>query len=379
MDRRSRTSIPIRIRWRAPNVEDAMKENPVPVPDFESPDDSSNVHVGHHHKIAAGVPAIIQTMRFTVGRMGAVRGVTALLKLNQKNGFDCQSCAWPSPDEHRHFAEFCENGVKAVADEATTRRITREFFATHSIADLTAKTDHWLNMQGRLTEPMVRRPGATHYEPISWDDAFTLLAEKLHALASPNEAAFYTSGRTSNEAAFLYQLFVRRFGTNNLPDCSNMCHESSGAALSETIGIGKGCVTLEDFEKADGIFILGQNPGTNHPRMLTTLQRAKENGGTIVAFNPLPEAGLMEVVNPNPQEYRNPLAFPARLLLNRGVKLTDLWLPVRINGDMAAMQGLMKEMLAEEEKRPGEVFDVDFIRENTVGFEEFREHLRATR
>ena len=274
--------------------------------------------------------------------------------------------------------EFCESGVKALASEGTTKHITPEFFREHSIADLQKQSDYWLELQGRLVHPMVKREGGTHYEPISWDDAFALLARELQALPTPNAAAFYTSGRTSNEAAFLYQLFARQFGTNNLPDCSNMCHESSGAALNEAIGIGKGCVTLQDFEKCDCIFILGQNPGTNHPRMLTSLEHAKENGAKIVSINPLPEPGLMSVVNPNPQEYRNPLAFPAKLLLNRGTPLSDLWLPVRINGDMAVMRGIMKEMLAEEEKNPGSIFDRKFIENFTIGFDEFLAHLRAT-
>src|SRR5260221_6863900 len=225
---------------------------------------------------------------------------------------------------------------------------------------------------------MVKRPNSVHYEPISWDQAFQLIAAELNSLTSPNEAAFYTSGRTSNEAAFLYQLFVRQFGTNNLPDCSNMCHESSGAAMSDAIGIGKGCVTLDDFEKTDALFIIGQNPGTNHPRMLTALEHAKKRGAKVVAINPLPETGLMRVVNPNPQEYlSNPFAFPAKMLLNRGTKLSDLWLPVRINGDIALFRGMMKEMLAEEDRRPGEIFDWDFIRQHTVGFEEFVAGLRA--
>jgi len=225
---------------------------------------------------------------------------------------------------------------------------------------------------------MVKLPGGTHYEAIEWDQAFALMAEELNALPTPNAAAFYTSGRTSNEAAFLYQLFARQFGTNNLPDCSNMCHESSGAALNETIGIGKGCVTLEDFEKADGIFILGQNPGTNHPRMMTVLERAKHNGAKIVAINPMPEPGLMSVVNPNPQEYRNPLKFAAKMLFNKGTPLSDLWLPIRLNGDMATMRGIMKEMLAEEDRAPGSVFDHPFIEQYTVGFEPFVAHLRDT-
>jgi anaerobic selenocysteine-containing dehydrogenase len=240
-------------------------------PAAQPPDDSKEVRVGKRHEVAAGLPAIVQTMRFTLREMGAVRGVKQLLHLNQKDGFDCQSCAWPSPDEDRHMAEFCENGVKAVADEATTRRITREFFAQYSVVELAAQSDHWLGHQGRLTEPMVLRPGATHYEPITWGKAFSLVANELHALASPHEASFYTSGRTSNEAAFLYQLFVRRFGTNNLPDCSNMCHESSGFAMKETIGVGKGTVTLQDFDQAEAIFIISQNPGANHPSFSAVL------------------------------------------------------------------------------------------------------------
>jgi molybdopterin-dependent oxidoreductase alpha subunit len=357
---------------------DADEDQNSPTPGAQPPVESEKAALRERQRVAAGMDAIVESGRHTLEEMGAGRGLKTWLKVNHKHGFDCQSCAWPSPDEHRHIFEFCENGVKAMASEGVTRHITPDFFREHSIEDLQGRSDYWLEQQGRLTHPMIKREGAAYYEPLSWEEAFEVLGRELNALPTPDAAAFYTSGRTSNEAAFLYQLFARQFGTNNLPDCSNMCHESSGAALSEMIGIGKGCVTLEDFEQADGIFILGQNPGTNHPRMLTTLQRAKENGATIVAFNPLPESGLMEVVNPNPQEYRNLLAFPARLLLNRGVKLTDLWLPVRINGDMAAMQGLMKEMLAEEEKRPGEVFDLEFIRGSTVGFEEFVEHLRAT-
>src|SRR6266704_6327738 len=210
------------------------------------------------------------------------------------------------------------------------------------------------------------------------DDAFRLMARELNALPTPNAAIFYTSGRTSNEAAFLYQLFARQFGTNNLPDCSNMCHESSGVALKESIGIGKGCVKLEDFEHADGIFIIGQNPGTNHPRMMTTLERAKKNGATIGAINPIRETGLISVVNPNPQEYRNPLKFAAKMVFNQGTPLADLWLPVRINGARAVIRGIMTEMLEEEERRPGAVLDGQFIEQFTTGFEEFAAHVQAT-
>jgi molybdopterin-dependent oxidoreductase alpha subunit len=350
-----------------------------PIAGAQPPAEITGTRTGHPHRVAAGLPALYQSGRFTLQKMGVLRGLSTWTKVNQKQGFDCQSCAWPNPQNHRHVLEFCENGVKAIADEATTKRISSEFFSQYGISDLKQRSDYWLGSQGRLTEPMVKRPNSDHYEPISWDQAFQLIATELNSLTSPNEAAFYTSGRTSNEAAFLYQLFVRQFGTNNLPDCSNMCHESSGAAMSDAIGIGKGCVTLDDFEKTDAIFIIGQNPGTNHPRMLTALEHAKKRGTKIVAINPLPETGLMRVVNPNPQEYlSNPFAFPTKMLLNRGTKLSDLWLPVRINGDIALFRGMMKEMLAEEERRPDEIFDWDFIRQHTVGYEEFVAGLHAT-
>src|SRR5437762_5229803 len=329
-------------------------------------------------RVAAGMRAVTESLKFTFRESGFTRGLRDWFKINQKDGFACQSCAWPSPDIDPHVLEFCENGVKALTSEGKRKKITPEFFRERSIADLQTRTDHWLELQGRLVHPMVKQAGATHYEPIEWDEAFSLMARELNALATPNAAAFYTSGRTSNEAAFLYQLFVRQFGTNNLPDCSNMCHESSGAALNESIGIGKSCVKVEDFEKADGIFILRQKPGTNQPRMKTTLEHAKKNGASIVAINPMPEQGLMEVVNPNPQEYRNPLAYAAKMVFNKGTPLSDLWLPVRINGDMAAMRGIMKEMLVEEERKPGSIFDRAFIEQYTLGFDAFVDHLRAT-
>lgn len=349
-----------------------------PASGAQPPDETGLItNLGHVDRNAAGMQAVVQSTKITLHSMGVMRGAKAWLKVNQKDGFDCQSCAWPSPDEHRHVFEFCENGVKALADEGTRKRLTADFFARHSIEDLRGRSDHWLGQQGRLTEPMVKREKATHYEPISWNDTFTLMSRELNALGSPNEAAFYTSGRTSNEAAFLYQLFARQFGTNNLPDCSNMCHESSGAALTEVIGIGKGCVTLADFEKCDAIFIVGQNPGTNHPRMMSSLERAKRNGATIVAINPLPETGLLHVVNPNPQEYPNLLKFPGKMLFNRGTKLADVWLPVRINGDLALFKGILKEMLAAEEANPGTVFDRKFIAEHTAGFGELIADVRA--
>src|ERR1700674_5136682 len=244
----------------------------------DAPAESSLVQIKPISKVAGGIPSIIATAKTAWSEMGVARGVRTLLKLNQKDGFDCPGCAWPEPDDERSHAEFCENGAKHAADEATTKRVTPEFFRKWSVADLAAKSDYWLGKQGRITHPMWLPGNATHYEAISWDDAFSLLANELNSLDTPDEAIFYTSGRTSNEAAFLYQLFVRLYGTNNLPDCSNMCHESSGSALGETIGAGKGTVTLEDFNLARAIFVIGQNPGTNHPRMLTALQKAKREG-----------------------------------------------------------------------------------------------------
>src|SRR4051794_20370892 len=355
---------------------EAAKANQVPTAGAQSPDDEERAVLRQPHRVAAGMRAVTESLKFTMRETGLTRGLRDWLKVNKKDGFDCQSCAWPNPDDHRHVFEFCENGVKALTSEATRKQITPEFFRQHSIADLQKQSDYWLELQGRLIRPVVKRAGGTHYEPIEWSEAFELLARELNALPTPNAAAFYTSGRTSNEAAFLYQLFARSFGTNNLPDCSNMCHESSGAALNESIGIGKGCVRLSDFEETDCIFIIGQNPGTNHPRMMTSLEHAKKNGAKIVSLNPMPEPGLMEVVNPNPQEYRNPLKFAAKMLFNKGTQLSDLWLPVRINGDMAAMRGIIKEMLAAEEARPGSVFDREFIDSYTTGFETFISDIR---
>jgi molybdopterin-dependent oxidoreductase alpha subunit len=318
-------------------------------------------------EFAAGVPAVVEVLRQINAKPGLARGIGALLKMNQANGFDCPGCAWPEDTEHRKLAEFCENGAKAFADEATRRTITEEFFAEHSIADLAAQSDQWLNDQGRLAQPMVRRPGATHYMPVTWYSAFELIAQQLNGLASPNQAAFYTSGRTSNEAAFLWQLFVRSFGTNNMPDCSNMCHESSGIALGQAIGSGKGTVRLSDFDHADAIFILGQNPGSNHPRMLATLERAKQRGAVIVSINPLDEVGL--------KNYRNPQSVKGLL---KGTELVDLHVPVRINGDVAFLKGLCKVLLEEEAAAPGSVLEQNFIATHTQGYAEFADDISAT-
>jgi molybdopterin-dependent oxidoreductase alpha subunit len=357
----------------SPPAPDAERDQENPIAGAQPPSEAA-AEIREPSHTAAGLPAMYQTTRFAVREMGVVRGFKTLLNANKKSGFDCQSCAWPSPDGDRQVAEFCENGAKAIADEATTKRLTSAFFRDHSFDDLRAHTDLWLGQQGRLTEPMVKRVAATHYEPISWDDAFQLIGRELNALPAPNAAAFYTSGRTSNEAAFLYQLFVRQFGTNNLPDCSNMCHESSGAAMNETLGIGKGCVKLEDFDHADAIFIIGQNPGTNHPRMLSSLESAKQRGAKIVSINPLPEVGNFRFKNP--QDLKNPLRA-AGVFFGGGTKLSDLWLPIRINGDVAVLKGIMKEMLTAEEQRPGSVFDLEFIRDYTACFDQFIADLRA--
>jgi len=318
-------------------------------------------------KAAGGIAAIKATVKTISAEMGFIRGVRTLLKINQQGGVDCPGCAWPEPDRERSRFEFCENGAKHVADEATTKRVTPEFFKQWSVADLAQQSDQWLGAQGRITHPMLLHRGATHYEPVSWDDAFELIAGELNSLNYPDQAIFYTSGRTSNEAAFLYQLFVRQFGTNNLPDCSNMCHESSGSALNETIGVGKGTVTLEDFDKAQAIFVIGQNPGTNHPRMLSALERAKRNGCRLVHINPLPEVGMIR--------FKHPQHLLG--LLGGGTELADLFLQVRINGDVALLKGITKAVLALEEQRPGKVLDRDFIASYTVGFDEFATALKA--
>ena len=256
------------------------------------------------------------------------------------------SCAWPDPG-HRKTFEFCENGAKAVTWEATPVVIGSEFWAEHPVSELRERSEYWLGMQGRLTEPVHKPAGEDHYRPVSWEQAFTIVADKLKGLASPDQATFYTSGRTSNEAAFLYQLFVRAYGTNNLPDCSNMCHESSGWAMGQTIGIGKATISYDDFAKADLIIIMGQNPGTNHPRMLTALEEAKEAGASIVAVNPLPEAGLMR--------YKNPQKVKG--IIGRGTELADQFLQVRIGGDMALLQAVSKRVLDAEAAAPGTVLD----------------------
>lgn len=311
---------------------------------------------------AVGVKAIKSALSHINKEVGFGKGIGLLAKLNQTDGFDCPGCAWPDPDEKRAFlAEYCENGAKAVAEEATKNRVSPLFFATHSVEELAELSDYEIGKKGRITNPVVLREGKNHYEEISWKEAFQMIGDELNSLDSPDEAIFYTSGRTSNEAAFLYQLFVRQYGTNNLPDCSNMCHESSGSALSETLGIGKGSVTLDDFNHADLVIVMGQNPGTNHPRMLTALGETKKRGGKIITVNPLPEVGLMRYNDP-----QNPLKW-----IGKGQKLTDIFLQVKINGDVALLKIIMKLLLEKEKQHPNSIFDHDFIQEKTQGYDEF--------
>lgn len=319
----------------------------------------SKTKISKAKESAGGIPAVWSSMKHSWQNMGSVRTAKTLLKVNQKKGFDCPGCAWPDPEDKRSIVEFCENGAKAVAEEATKKRINIEFFQKYSIKQLSEQSDYWLGKQGRLTHPMYLAKDSNHYEEITWEDAFAKIGKQLNALSSPDEAAIYTSGRTSNEAAFLLQLFARMFGTNNLPDCSNMCHESSGVGLKEVIGIGKGTVTLADFEHADCIVVLGQNPGTNHPRMLTALQKAARNGCEIITINPLPEAGTNKFSHP--QEIS---AF-----LGQSTQLTTLFLQVKINGDVALLKGIMKELVAIAEKTG--VIDYEFIKEKTLGFKDF--------
>ncbi|MEU8658200.1 FdhF/YdeP family oxidoreductase [Actinoplanes philippinensis] len=322
-------------------------------------DEEAHLRVGPPADHAAGLEAVRLSLANAVRTMGVRKTARNLSVLNQHDGVDCMSCAWPDPSGRRHTAEFCENGAKAVSWEGQRDTVGPEFFARHSIADLAGRTDHWLEKQGRLTHPMVRRDGGSHYEPITWDEAFRIIGDALRGLDDPNQAAFYTSGRASNEAAFVYQLLARAFGTNNLPDCSNMCHESTGTALSRTIGIGKGSVTLDDLHQADLIVVSGQNPGTNHPRMLTALEIAKRDGAKILAINPLPEAGLLRFDNPQ----------KPRGLAGRGTPLADRLLRIRSNGDLALWQAIGHLLL-----RKG-VADREFIGTSTVGFDAWAAHV----
>jgi molybdopterin-dependent oxidoreductase alpha subunit len=335
------------------------RREPGRTPDYIRPND----------RAAAGLGALAGTLRHLRAEKAVVRGTRALRTLNQTDGVDCPGCAWPDP-EHRSFAEFCENGAKAIAAEATTRRVDPAFFAEHTLESLRARSDYWLEQQGRVSHPVIRRPGADRYEPIGWDEAFQRVGGFLRELEDVDSAAFYTSGRTSNEAAFLYQLLGRMLGTNNFPDCSNLCHESSGVGLTRTIGAGKGTVQLVDFERAEAIFVIGQNPGTNHPRMLAALQEARRRGAEIVSINPLRERGLERFVHP--QEI-------VPMLTGRSTSISTVYLQPKVGSDVALLKGIMKHVLAEERSAAGRVLDHGFIRAHTVGFDEMVADLEATR
>ncbi|WP_447642795.1 MULTISPECIES: FdhF/YdeP family oxidoreductase [Chitinophagaceae] len=332
-------------------------------PDAENPYKlTGHLKITHVEKRAAGIPAVLASFADLIEEKTLIRGTKALFKMNQFGGFDCSSCAWPDPDDDRSpIAEYCENGAKALAEEATTKKVTPEFFKKNSVYELSKLDDYRIGKMGRITDPMYLPKGATHYQPISWDDAFKKIAEHYNVLDSPDEAAFYTSGRTSNEASFVYQLFAKEYGTLNMPDCSNMCHETSGSGLRPTIGIGKGTVTLEDMHDAEVVIIIGQNPGTNAPRMMSALAKCKAQGGKIIAINPLPETGMMGFINPQ----------SVKTIVTDGVKLADLYLPVKINGDMALLKALEMLLLDFEKKSPGEVLDKQFIEEKTVGYDDF--------
>ncbi|MEO5533644.1 MAG: FdhF/YdeP family oxidoreductase [Pseudolysinimonas sp.] len=323
-----------------------------------------DIKIRQSEKYAVGAAAILHSMEPALLQMGPLRTAKLMLAINQKDGFDCMSCAWPDPG-HRNALEFCENGAKAVTWEATPVTVPTTFWAENSLTALLDRDEYWLGQQGRLTEPVYKAKDSDHYQPVSWDRAFELIADRLNALQSPHEAAFYTSGRTANETAFLYQLFVRAFGTNNLPDCSNMCHESTGTAMGEALGIGKSTIAYDDFGKADLVIVMGQNPGTNHPRMLSALEECKRNGGRIIAVNPLPEAGLIRYKNPQ----------KVRGIIGHGTAMADLFLQIRSGGDMALLQSASRRVLDAEAAAPGTVLDHDFLAQHTSGLAEFESHL----
>lgn len=316
---------------------------------------------------AGGMDAVLNSLSYLYKETGISKSRKIISNLNQVCGFECPGCAWPNPDKHRSRFDFCENGAKNVSAEATTNKVSTEFFKNWSVQDLLMTSGYWLEQQGRLTEPMYLEKDATHYRPISWEDAFNVVAEELNLLNNPDEAVFYASGRTSNEAAFVYQLFARSFGTNNLPNSANLCHEPSGKALSISLGFGKSSVTLNDFPKADCIFLFGHNPGSNHPRMLSTLQSAVRKGCKIIAVNPMPEASLIGFANP--QE--------ASTYLGKQTKLAHLYIQPVINGDLALVRGIAKAIF-EEDERTGKILDYSFINEYTSGFEDYRKLVLST-
>jgi len=331
------------------------------------PEETEGLRLIKPSQVATGFPAIVRSLESALSQESIVTMARTWTHINQQDGFDCPSCAWADPEGHRSRFEFCENGAKATADAATSARLTPDAFAAHSVEELSRCSDYKLNALGRITQPMVLRPGGTHFAPIGWDEAFAIVGEQLRSLRSPNEAVLYTSGKAVNESAFVFQLFARAFGTNNLPDCSNMCHESSGLALTKTLGVGKSTITLEDLESADCIVEIGHNPGTNHPRMLTSLQIAKKRGAKMIAVNPMPEVSLFRFAHP-----QKPWQW-----LGNGTALADLYLQVRINGDVALVKGFIKALFELEDATPGTVLDRGFIEHYTSGFDELERSVRS--
>ena len=315
---------------------------------------------------AGGWGALLSSFHF-LHRESFLKGNRTLFRMNQPRGFDCPGCAWPDP-KNASMTEFCENGVKALTYETTRKRATPELFARHTVTEMAAWDDFTLENTGRLTHPMAYHVATDHYEPVSWEEAFARMARHLRSLASPDEAIFYTSGRTSNEAAFLYQLLGRLYGTNNFPDCSNMCHESSGVGMRESLATGKGTVSLEDFNHADAIFVFGQNPGTNHPRMLTELEKASQRGARIVSFNPLREAGLLNFTHPQ---------HALDMVFGRSTPISSHYYQLRVGGDLAAVRAMAKHILEKATAEPT-LLDGDFLREHTSGFEEYRRLVQET-
>lgn len=328
--------------------------------------DFSEIRLEDPVRVAAGALGVKEALRHSFKEMGVVRSMTALLDMNQQDGFSCPSCAWPDPEKPSKVAEYCENGAKALADEATTSHIGADFFRKHSVEELSQLTDYELNKFGRIIEPLVLKPGSVNYEPISWQEAYSLISEELKKLDSPDEAIFYTSGRSSNEAAFLYGMFARAFGTNNMPDCSNMCHESSGVALSETLGIGKGSVKLEDLYEAEVVIVAGQNPGTNHPRMLSALEKCKQNGGKVISINPLRESGLVNFKNP--QHLKG--------WIGPGEDIADLHLPVKINQDIPLIKLILIKLAALDAIK-NDIFDHEFLQTYVDGYRELINDLKT--
>jgi molybdopterin-dependent oxidoreductase alpha subunit len=315
---------------------------------------------------AGGWGAAAATAKVLLEQSVVTKGSRALLSMNQPGGFKCPSCAFPDATCTKTL-EFCENGAKALAHEATKFRVTRDFFARHSVTELMAQSDYWLEMQGRLTEPMRYDAASDHYVPVGWDDAFALIGRHLRALASPHEAEFYTSGRTANETAFLYSIFVREFGTNNFPDCSNMCHEPTSRGLPHSIGIGKGTVILDDFEQAQAIFLIGHNAGTNAPRMMTPLVEARRRGVPIVAVNPMPERALIKFTEP--QDIVQMATFGS-------TEISSEFVHIKVGGDLALLKGMMK-VLFERDAAGESILDHDFIREHTEGFDALKADIEA--